>query len=232
MTSTLPLSELAIDPRVEAELRWYFTEADGDMGLRSLFPAMVARLEVGGRTGGRPITEMDDRWLLAASRARRISRALELLAAADLRRADAPPPADRRVGDVQVLHCAFRAPEQDLPGWGSLTGVLPLSRRALSAWCSSHSTRTFEEWLFRLAWNVARRHGGKSNLPASTALLASIRLDASTMLRGAVQAYARARDLRNAQEASGRAARQEASRTLGGPESSLLSLPVHPGGGS
>lgn len=63
--------------RWAADIRWFFHSADGAMGLKSNFMGMVASLE-GGGPSSRVAYEVDDRRLVAAERARLISRALEL----------------------------------------------------------------------------------------------------------------------------------------------------------
>jgi len=72
---------LLADPRADSELRWFFADADGDMGLRSNFPAMVTSLQMGGRSGSvTPVSvELNDRWFEAATRSRLCRRALEAI---------------------------------------------------------------------------------------------------------------------------------------------------------
>jgi hypothetical protein len=65
-----------MEPRDQAriDLGWFWSESDGELGLQSNFNAIVARIE--GRSPEGSPTEIDDRKLDAALRARRISRAL------------------------------------------------------------------------------------------------------------------------------------------------------------
>ncbi|MFN7133513.1 MAG: hypothetical protein ACK4N5_15660, partial [Myxococcales bacterium] len=66
---------------MESELRWVFTEADGDIGLRSNFGAMVGLLEIGARSGSsQPLAyEIDPQRIEAAAAERRIRRALDAI---------------------------------------------------------------------------------------------------------------------------------------------------------
>lgn len=63
--------------RWAADLRWLFTAADGELGLRSNFQGMVASLESGGRTSGRSDYDVTPQQIHAATRARTICQALE-----------------------------------------------------------------------------------------------------------------------------------------------------------
>jgi hypothetical protein len=158
-----------------AELRWYWGEAEGDMGVVSNFEAMRACLELGGPTGGKPKLDLDERSLQAATRERHIRRALERLSA----------------HDVSILAHAFAPGTREIPSFGKATGVVPITRVALSSWSSSGTNRGLTEWLARL---VVRVHTGKSNdLARDLALLRAIRWDAERMLVAALRAYAEAR---------------------------------------
>lgn len=64
--------------RLAADLRWLFTAADGEMGLRSNFSGMVASLEGGGHSAPSSF-DPDDRKLQAALRSRRIRRSLDMV---------------------------------------------------------------------------------------------------------------------------------------------------------
>ena len=81
------LASLRVSPRDEADLRWLFTEALGEMGLRSAMGAPLDRLRDGGsqkHKGSKPlgaVREEDDgisfRQVEAAHRFRQISERLE-----------------------------------------------------------------------------------------------------------------------------------------------------------
>ena len=156
----------------EADLRWFWNEADGDMGVRSSFPAMVARLECGGATGGRPIMEIADHCLEAAGRARIISRALHEL-----------PEHHQR-----VLGAAFGPCAHELPGLGMAAPVAPMTEAALAAHKASGTDRSIEEWLVRLCARVNSKKARASNAQDRLAFEA-IRDEAQASLRRAVNAF-------------------------------------------
>jgi hypothetical protein len=163
------------DRRAEADLIWFWAWSDGEMGLRSSFGAMTARLQVGGRTGGRPITDLDERCIEAATRARLISRALELL-----------PGLHRR-----ALRYAYGPDARELPGLGVAAPVALLSPAAMLAYRESRSDRPLEEWLVRLCWRAHRRQGESPARDRCT--VRAIALEANATLARAVQAFASAR---------------------------------------
>ena len=170
------IAELCVDPRSAADLRWYWTWSDGELGMRSSFGPMVARLQCGGRSGGKPITEIDDRVLEAAARARHISRALALLSNRD----------------HVALRAAFgpSAPIEPVPGLGLVAPVAPLTRCAWQAHRDSHTDRPIEEWLLRLAHRAAQR----GDVAACDRVLArEIVAEAEVLLRHAVGAFGSAR---------------------------------------
>lgn len=106
-----------------ADLRWYFRDSAGAMGLRSNFGGMVAQLEGGGfhqRAG----YEADQRALEAAERAREIRKAL-----------DASP-----VWAQVVLRIAYRL----MDGERRLIGI---TTSAALAHARSRSKRELGEWL-------------------------------------------------------------------------------------
>jgi hypothetical protein len=120
-----------------AELRWFWRESSGELGLRSNFTSLVARLEGGGPMA--VSTELDNRRIQAARRARGIQTALDELSAADWR----------------VLWLAFGAD-------GAAAGTERLWLVALETevfgeeYRRSHTTRPPLEWLRRVA-DAARR---------------------------------------------------------------------------
>lgn len=177
--SSMRLADLTCDPRDEAELRWRFLWGDGEMSEPSSFPAMVARLEAGGRTGGRPIIDIDPRRLAAAGRVRRIDRVLELLAA------------DQR----RVLFAAFGPPSETQPGsplriLGRYPGAALVTGAAVRAWQSSGTDRDLADWLARLC---ARLSNAKQATPADRSLVIAIRREADALVLAAMRAYSAAR---------------------------------------
>jgi hypothetical protein len=154
------------------ELRWYWASATGAMGLRSNFAAMMAGIHGCATGGGTPATDIDERCVEAATRDRRVRRAL----------AQVPD------HEAIVLVHAFGPGIRELPAFGLATGVVPLTRVARQAWVKSGTNRTLEGWLARL---LVRVHTGRGEDPDRDAeLLKAIRLDAERMLHGALQAYA------------------------------------------
>lgn len=182
------LADLAVDPRDEAELQWRFLWGDGEITEPSSFPAMVARLEAGGRTGGQPIVDIDPRRLAAAGRVRRIDRVLELLTA------------DQR----RVLFAAFGPPSETQTGsplriLGRYPGAALVTREASRAWLASGTDRDLADWLARLCSRVAtpqtgsRRERRADNAPADRSLVLAIRREAEALVLSAMRAYSAAR---------------------------------------
>jgi hypothetical protein len=156
---------------IAAELRWYWADATGDMGLKSNFEAMRARMQRAASRGGKPNVDIDERCVEAATREKHIRRAL----------AQVP---DR---EAVILVHAFGPGIREIPVFGPATGVVPLTRVARQAWAKSGTTRTLEDWLARL---LLRVHTGRGHDPAGdAALLRAIRLEAQGTLRSAMKAY-------------------------------------------
>jgi hypothetical protein len=163
---------------IAAELRWYWADATGEMGVRSNFEAMRARIQRAASRGGKPNTDIDERCVEAATREKRIRRAL----------AQVP---DR---EAIVLVHAFGPGIRELPAFEAATGVVPLTRIARQAWVKSGTNRTLEGWLARLLVRVhTGRSSGPENLARDRALLNAIRTEANQMLRAALQSYAACR---------------------------------------
>jgi hypothetical protein len=157
---------------IAAELRWYWASATGEMGLKSNFEAICARIRLGVGLGGKLMAEMDERCIEAATRERHVRRALVKVS-------------DR---DAAILVHAFGPDTREIPVFGRATGVVPLTRVARNTWANSGTTRTLEDWLARL---VVRVHTGRGNDPdGDVDLLKAIGSEAEQMLQGALQAYA------------------------------------------
>jgi hypothetical protein len=157
------------------ELRWYWASATGAMGLRSNFAAMMAGIHGCATGGGTPATDIDERCVEAATRDRRVRRAL----------AQVPD------HEAIILVHAFGPGIRELPAFGPATGVVPLTRVARQAWVKSGTNRTLEGWLARL---LVRVHTGRGEDPARDAeLLKAIRREAEELLGGALRAYAACR---------------------------------------
>lgn len=175
------VADLRLPPRLEAELRWVFTEADGDIGLRSNFGAMVGLLEIGARSGSsQPLAyEIDTDRIEAAAAERRIRRALD-----EIGRTNA-----------QVLRVQYgpgRAPE--LQAFGSLAGLALFTDAAIRAHRDSQTTRELPDWLARLSDRVAKKKGAAD--PRERMMVGEIRREAEMLLARASGAYLKARKRR------------------------------------
>ncbi len=156
---------MSLRQQVGIDLRWYWCgEAEGEMGLRSAYGAMVARLQALGARSS-TLRELDPRCIEAAHRARRIARRLEsldaasrgvLLSAYGLR---TDPPKDLE----PVVSLVLRMPETE-----ELKGLL-------------RSSRPIQEWFFRLRRRVSRGEGrpGEASMLAGLLRTAEARLDAA-----------------------------------------------------
>jgi hypothetical protein len=173
------LGQLANDPRAISDLRWYFTDAAGDMGLASNFEPMRAALERGGRSEGLHVVEANPRQFDAATRERHVRRALERLSE----------------WDRQVLRAAFGRSERDLPAFGRATGVVPMTEAARLAHQHSGSPRPLEEWLARLVCNGARDAKAAQSLRV-------IRREADALVGAALAKFASAMSARLRVEAA------------------------------
>lgn len=157
---------------IAAELRWYWAAAQGAMGLRSNYMAIMGGGSRSAARSGKPVLDIDERCLAAATVEKRVRRALAQVS-------------DR---EAAILVHAFGPDIRELAAFGPATGVVPLTGTARQRWVASRSTRSLEDWLARL---VVRVHTGRSNdLARDVVLLKAIRTEAEQMLRGALQAYA------------------------------------------
>jgi hypothetical protein len=150
--------------RFSAELRWYFREAEGDMGLRSNYSPMVSRLQ--GVLGGGPLRlELDGRNVAAAGRARRVKAALELLS------------------PVQWWTLGVAFGNAVLPV--NLVGLMCTTKSADEEWRLSRTTRTLPDWVERL--------GRKPTTTLRQRLYAKLKHEAEALLEDALDAYSKAR---------------------------------------
>lgn len=115
MTAGIPLGALRPDPWVESDLRWLFTEASGELGLRSSYGAMVAVLQGGGGGDAEAATVAEERRVEASVRARKIEAVLHRIPRrlqAALRAYYGPPKVRGawwgRYGDVVLLTAVYR----------------------------------------------------------------------------------------------------------------------------
>ena len=173
--TAIDLAQLRPDPVDEADLRWYFNESDGDMGLKSSFGPMVARLEAPLSRGGALILELDERKIAAASRARTVRRALESL----------QPQQAQTLREAYTTRPDHPQRPDALRRWRELAGLVDGSEVALTAWRRSGSKRTLTEWLERIVRPQA------STTARASAL--ELRREAEARLQGAMRAYSAAR---------------------------------------
>jgi hypothetical protein len=158
--------------RNESDLNWYWTWSEGEMSAPSNFMAMANAISLGCPvSGGLPNTEVDEGRFAAAGRARPISRALAQLS-----------PIDR-----QVLYAAYGPVATELHALGKTASIALLTPLAKTAHKASHTTRSLEEWLVRLAWRVSK--GQSDRLPEDCATLHGIADQANAMRARATRAY-------------------------------------------
>ena len=84
------LSLLRLHPRDEAELRWYFQCAEGELGLRSSFDTIISAAQGGKNKGSKPVGAARKFAISvgqhnAAEKARRVERRLTAMTARDRR---------------------------------------------------------------------------------------------------------------------------------------------------
>ncbi len=180
-------ADLAINPRAEAELRWFYLWADGEMGLRSNFMAMVAQLE-SGSAGGGAVADFEERMfdrLEAAGDARRIRRALEGLTNAQR----------------WILRKVFGPGARRAPGLGSAAPLAPFTAAAILAHRASGTSNSLEEWIYRLGYRCSQpravsasprktRRAAERATTADQMTLEAIRQESEAVLSSALTAFA------------------------------------------
>lgn len=166
------IADTRLDPLDEADLRWFYNDAEGLMGLRSSLGPMLDRLaegRVSAVQSGTP--DLSEVAYHAATRAKKIQRAL-----------DALEPRHRvtlRAALGPGLPAAGAAPWEPLR-----TGTLSVSLVLLTAQ-RHHVTRdTLRTWL-----RDQRTSGHAADQAAALAGLATLRQEATVALVGASAAY-------------------------------------------
>lgn len=172
----MQLKDLRLSSQDEADLRWFWTESDGALGLRSMFPQQMAQLQLGGGRRGThtPIQREPDRRLVeAATRARLISRALETI----------------HQEHVRVLRSAYgdsvHRPLTVL--YGELSELVVRTEAARRAHRKSRTTRSLEDWLVRLVRRADRGEQGAKHT------VYAVKAEAEARLVGAARAYSESR---------------------------------------
>jgi hypothetical protein len=166
----IELSSLRLHPGDEEDLRWFFVESAGAMGVRSNFGAIVRMID-GGRSpqSGMP-REIEGRILASAGRARAVQATLE------------------RCGDehAQVLRrCYGETSPAELAVFGKAGNLVPLSSLLEQGHRASRSKRPIAEWLQLLAARLGKGTAGLKD----RALARELTRDAEAMLTQAQRAY-------------------------------------------
>lgn len=170
------IADLRLSSQDEADLKWFWTEADGDLGLKSMFPQQMAQLQIGNGARGTHTPkqlEPDGRLVEAATRARLVSRALETCR-----------PEHVRILRAAYCESVFR-PIRVL--YGELAELVTRTDAARQAYRRSRTTRSLEEWLTRLA---ARAEKGEAE---PRRIVYQVRGEAEARLVAACRAYVGAR---------------------------------------
>lgn len=163
------LASARVRPDAEAELRWYYCDAAGEMGERSSLGPMIDRLQEGRVSAAQSGTpDLPDRAYFAAQRARPIHRRLARLSAVDqttLRAAYGPGLPAHTLAEY--------------PGLG--TGTLSPTLLLLTAQRTGIPRETVKRWL----------RGGKdaATTAANATRLGALRVDATMALTAAGLRY-------------------------------------------
>lgn len=165
-----------VPPDVEQELRWFFSESLGDLGLRSNFEAMIsewAAIAVGAPTTQRLShgpADVSERQLSAAARYRRVHAALS---------------------SIEPLHAAalkaYCAHQKPIANAERILRVAMLTDALALAHAASRSPKPPDQWLSRLSYRVASKRS--HDLPRDRAILASIRRAAERLLSNAARSF-------------------------------------------
>jgi len=161
----MELADLRPHPADEAELRWRFNEAEGEMGRQSTFGGMVAGIERGGRNRGAPTSrDPDSRALAAAGRARVVDKALAAIGT-------------ELAGVLRAAYSELPAEYRPLTAYpGDLPGLVVTAEAARRLYARSRSRKPFLTWLARLPARVragdltARAAYGEITVQAEAAL--------------------------------------------------------------
>jgi len=176
--SAIPLAALRPHPQDETDLRWRFQFADGEMGLKSMFPQQMQQLQLGGGRRGThtPIQrDPDPRWVAAATRAREIDRALELVA-------------DEHRHVLRACYGVGQSPE--LHAYGDLAGLVLWA--GTDRYQRARTRRTIVDWLARLAQR-AKKDVAVARVHAEIVRTAEARLMAAARAYGGAKRDVRRR---------------------------------------
>lgn len=163
----------------EAELRWFFRWAEGELGLKSNLGPLLEKLELGVTFigGGSVAPGIDERCLESVARERAVRRALAVLS-----------PKER--GLLYVMY----GPEQQprLPAWGRYTALVFYTKEAEQAWARDGKWLPLHHWLASFAYRAHKRSGMDPTRDVQCA--ARLRLAAERMWAALCQCYVLARE--------------------------------------
>lgn len=166
------IADTRLDPLDEADLRWLFCDAEGQMGLRSSLGPMLDRLaegRVSAVQAGTP--DLAESAYLAATRAKRIQRVLSTL----------------ETRHQTTLRAALGPglPAAGAAEWEPLrTGVLSVSLVLLTAQRHHVTRETLREWLRK-----QKASGHAADQAAAVTGLTNLRQEAAIAMVGASAAY-------------------------------------------
>ncbi len=163
------------DPESEDDLRWYFNESSGAMGLKSNFAGMVMNIQAPRSHGNSCAAVIGEHQVEAASRARWVSRVLTA------------------VGEdhARTLRAAYQARQSNDPAaaalkaFGELGSLVLESPATVEYHRRSRSQKPLLDWLLRISRKQAS--------PAARSQCAEVRRDAEARLAKAARAYVEAK---------------------------------------
>ena len=168
---TIELASLRLHPGDEEDLRWFFTDSAGDLGLRSNFMSVVRMIDQGVPQSGAP-RDLDIHLIEAASRARLIQETL--------RRCDA--------ASTEALRQCYGEPTPaELAVLGRAANLVRTSDALAREHKASRSRKAPDAWLQLLALRLTK--GTASPKDRQTAL--ALTREAISLLAQAQRAYAR-----------------------------------------
>jgi hypothetical protein len=173
----LMLSDLRLDPRDEDDLIWFFTEAEGEMGVRSNHEPILFLILTGIPQGVMHATDLGGRALLAAERVHDIGKVLAGVGGSDL----------------GVLRLRYGAGlNEDVEGvFGPESPLLVCSVALRAAHKQSGTKRAIGDWTSLL---VRRVHKGTCG-DADRQVVRAVRAECEAMVIDAHRAYRAARKL-------------------------------------
>lgn len=173
----LMLSDLRLDPRDEDDLIWFFTEADGEMGVRSNHEPILYLILTGIPQGAVHGADMGGRALLAAERVHDLGKVLASLDKAHL--------------EILRLRYGTALGAEIEAAFGPESGLLVRSVALACAHEESGTKRDLAEWTALLVRRV--RKGTCSDRDRE--VVRAAQLECASMLAAAHRGYRAARTL-------------------------------------